>query len=308
MKNKYRILTLSFLIITFFACETEESNSPALDDDSTLVEESATSYDFRVKVINDVLSFETREDFDKAIEYLANLGDDNFESWEKEMSFISMRSVFSEAQLEEVGINDNLLAVFLNPEGLISFGESTFKVDYKSNEVIMISNETFSSKSSFETSKGKRVFQADADIFGILDGTVSENEGLGITAKGCNGNDPGTKFRNVGSDQYEMKVVYQRFWPLYSLQAKIKRKDGVAAVEETYIGVDAKGNSFYKKKRSSSCIRFAGSSDGGLGREYNIRAYYSSRQLQAYDFDIQFFGSNTRGIMTEFSRITCSSC
>ncbi|UII75314.1 hypothetical protein LV716_13765 [Flagellimonas sp. HMM57] len=310
MKKKYRIIQL-LLLMMVVGCQTENDTDPTVENSAAEVEEIVKAqYDFKVEAKNGILSFPSQDDFDKAIEYVANLGDENFAKWENEISFKSLSSISSDSDLENLGINDRLLAVFLNPDMMLTVGENTFKTDYLANEVVMVNNSDFTSKRSF-SGKSRRVFDTDDDIFGLLDGSVTEDENLTSKRKykRCKRNKK-TQHVYIGQDQYDLKVVYQAGWPARSLQAKIKRKDGEPAVQETNIGLQTQRSTFtQRRKRNSNCDRrYNNTGRGGNGREYSLRIYYSSRALEAFDYNVNFYGSNISGQMSKFLRITCGRC
>lgn len=125
--KKYNLFLFIAVIVTFYSCQEEEIiilNSP-----------QANNENYKVEVIDNMLHFNSREDYEKTIDYLAELGDENFMNWEKEISFNSMRASFSEKIRTKMGIEDDLIATLLNPESQIRIGDNIFKIDMDNESI-----------------------------------------------------------------------------------------------------------------------------------------------------------------------------
>ncbi len=308
MKNNYRILQLILVASLMFNCQTEELVQSEEKGRPDAVDEINQNVGFKVKVLNDMLAFDTQDDLEKAIQYVGMLDEKDWNSFTSSLSFASLSSISNDQQLEEMGIKDRMNAVFLNTQQMFMVGNNAFQVNYLDDQVLVYDSAEISSKSS-SSRKTKQVFGTEDDVFGLLDGSISMEENLAARSNRCSRNDV-KRDVFVGQDKYEIKVVYQSGFPNRSLQAKIKRADGVQVVEETRIGLQTQPSTFFlKRKDGNNCDRrFNNQSAGGFGREYNLRIYYSSRALSAYDFNVSFWGSNTRGSLGTFLRIQCSSC
>jgi hypothetical protein len=86
------------------ACEKEETS---VANQQQTVRKPQPISDMEVmkylpEVVDGRLVFKTIEDYEMTIEELASIGDDNFEEWERGLSFCSLRSLHSTEELEDL--------------------------------------------------------------------------------------------------------------------------------------------------------------------------------------------------------------
>ena len=107
---------------------------------------------------SDWLFFNSREDYESAI-VLLNENERNLSLFEQGLQFTSMRCALSEKQRESIGVEDDLLATLLNPDGFIRIGNFIFKIDIVNNSAIV-----------WDVNNGneKRVFSIDDNVLDIL--------------------------------------------------------------------------------------------------------------------------------------------
>jgi len=275
MMKTYKLLIMLALSISLFSCQHEDV---LLNDTS----QSLDNAKYKVKVINNMLYFETREDYQKTIDYLAQLGDENFANWENEISFKSLRSVYSEANLVKIGIEDNLFATLLNPERLIRIGDNIFKIDMKTETVLMTPSFLYSNKKNF-SQNGVQKFSIEDDVLDILEG--KEPDMIAKRRKRfCKTGKLSGSWREPNSGtNINYKVVYQKSGIYKSLQAKIKRTSSVGGLE---LVLRTNGNNFWKNKKKTRNIdnRLL----DGVSREYNYRPYNRTRRLKDFRFGVEF--------------------
>ena len=77
---------------------------------------------FSVSVVDNTLAFEDEEELNKCFEYLAELGDENFDSFEEGMNYMSYRRFFVDME-DKSKFDEELYATLLNPEGEIIAGD-----------------------------------------------------------------------------------------------------------------------------------------------------------------------------------------
>ena len=74
------------------------------------------------------LSFNSCEDYERAIAFL-NEKEGYLSLFEQDLHFSSMRCVLSESQREAIGVEDDILATLLNPDGFIQIDNFVFQID-----------------------------------------------------------------------------------------------------------------------------------------------------------------------------------
>lgn len=274
MKKNVLIFT-AFLVASFLfnACEKEKpgSNSPHIPQQ-----------DFLVNVRNNTLVFPSVTDYEKAIFYLAKIGDENFDRWEQSIGFKSMRS--------EIGLNndtlikDALLATLINKDYTVAIEDFNFVLDLKTEQVkVTPCNNNLKSASdtmffSTQTNVIDRVFYPDA--FESIEEDV---------VKSAMEDKEGPYYWDVSSGQkVEFKVVYQAAGIYFSLQSKIKHQNHIGCDGWIQIGFQVQSGCYYKAKNEKS-RDIAEYGDGGYCREYNYRPYQAMKRLDAYRFYVLFY-------------------
>lgn len=299
MRKTYLITFLSILMT--FGCTKDDSSSSKSSQKNL----PFSSFGFKVEVKNDMLSFPTREDYDSALEFLGPKDSEEFEAWEKEIGFHSMRSLLNVKELESRGIQDDLLATLLNSDGMIEINQNIFQIDIPNELVSVLSAEDFIGKSSFKglTEKTK-TFSINDNVLDILEGK-DETNGFAQRSSYCSANkadwDDSTGYLSA-------KVVYQKAGILNSLQSKIQQ----SSVNIFNLGLRTNGtNNFWVNKTSSGTI---GPYETAffLAETKSYRPYYSSRRLKDYRFSIEFFAQDkyyqgtSNGMITKTLTITCN--
>lgn len=292
-------LVLLALMINFTACQEEAIE--ATDNAVEQTEKSAT-FNENVSVQDNMLYFASVEDYENTIAYLWELGDEHFPEWEEKLSFNSMRKMISEEEREKIGIVDDLFATLLNPNGMVYIGEYIFQENLPNETVSVVkySDYNFTNGnvlSIFNTKNNVRIFSIDDDVFGILNGTATENT---KKSKYCKSRDVGPYYwypaNNTGME-IKLKVVYQRGATYRSLQAKIKKQGDLSGdLVEIYLDVYPY-TSWYKHKKTNGKKYISEKHIGGTGREYNYRAYggFGARRLKDYSFKVYFEAEGESG-------------
>jgi hypothetical protein len=294
MMKKYSIILFFIFAATLFSCQNED----VLIQDPL---QSQVKPKYNVTVVDNMLFFKSRDDYEKTINYLAQLGDENFVNWEKEISFNSLRANYKENELEEMGIEDNMLATLLNPKSQIRIGENIFKIDMKNEKVFVIPFSDYSKFYDFGTKKNQRTFSTEDDVLDILEGKATDDI-LKRKRRFCRSNKLDGSWRepNTGIN-IKYKVVYQRSGIFKSLQAKIKREGSTNGIE---LVLKTSGSNFWRNKRDTRNID--NKSLGGFGREYNYRPYNRTRRLKDFRYGVQFEAFNESGWSA--SRVLILTC
>ncbi len=74
--KKYKLLTIAAILITMISlngCKKEEVTDIKVKETSISETANTTKFDFKVSVVDDRLVFDTREDYEKSISYLASI-------------------------------------------------------------------------------------------------------------------------------------------------------------------------------------------------------------------------------------------
>ena len=280
------------LVLYFAGCQKE-----AIETTENTVENNSKTATIvqNLRVKNNMLYLTDVEEYEKTIDYLWNLGDENFEEWEENLSFNSMRKMMTEEEREKIGIEDDLFATLLNPDGMIHIGEYIFQVDVTNEIVLMVKDTEYEgSKLSginvFNTKTNVRTFSIDDDIFSILEGNNPEKR-----SRFCKSYSVGPYYwypPNMGGHRIKFKVVYQRGGLYRSLQAKIKKENTWGGSID--ISLESVSGNWYEHKKSDGHVPIPYKYIGGNGHEYNYRPYggWGVRRLTGYYFKVYFYADN----------------
>lgn len=102
--NIYLVLVLVCAgMVMFNSCEKETTEN---------VQQVKTDFDsFSVSVENNTLVFETQEDLQECINYLVEIGEENYDEFEKQLGYHSFRSTGKEL----IGFDDPIMKTLINP-------------------------------------------------------------------------------------------------------------------------------------------------------------------------------------------------
>lgn len=222
------------LLMVFNGCRKEEPvnfEEPGLKSSDMPMFEGIKDIGFSVE--DNRLVFDSEDDFQKGIDFLAKLGDENFPAFEEAIGFESYRRTFIGTKNWAEQIEDKLFATLINPEGIIQIENFLFQVDFTKNTTfVFILNELENElKSSYITSKINAIeLDWKDDGFAILKDKLQSNE---IMADYCTVNREKKKEWNFNSGvedgispflniDIKAKLVYQHFTFYHSLITKIK--------------------------------------------------------------------------------------
>lgn len=213
---------------------------------------------------SDWLFFNSREDYESAI-VLLNENERNLSLFEQGLQFTSMRCALSEKQRESIGVEDDLLATLLNPDGFIRIGNFIFKIDIVNNSAIV-----------WDANNGneKRVFSIDDNVLDIL-----FNKEESYESKGSNPDPVVYEFES--SPKSKCEVVYQRAAVYFSLLSKIN-KPGVISAPEVEIYYSTDPGTYTRNRNNATQQTFAAQSDGGDGNSCQYRPYSAAVGLKQF--------------------------
>jgi hypothetical protein len=275
-------VVMAAIIAAFGGCQKENLNGQLADE----VQPQFVVNDLLFEGLNEIafsvednrLVFESEEEFQKCIDFLAQLGDENFPKFEKEIGFDSYRKIFQNDPEKSALFPDELFQTILNPNMEAIVGKYLLWED-------PINQKTYTYKLSSKCGDlksaeilNKYEFDSNANIFDLLRGVPD------LKSTYCDGDKLGYYYWNTSAGQVQYKIVYQTGF-YKSLQAKIK-KDHSGGAEYISLETDWTETTFYRNK--NGCWTYSGS-DGGYGREYNLRPYYSTKRLKAYRYKIYFY-------------------
>lgn len=237
-------------------------------DENNLIQESG----IRVSVLttneknlssSEWLHFESVNDYERAIALLNEI-DNNLSLFEKGLSFQSMRCELTEKQRETIGIEDDILAALLNPEGFIQIDNYIFQIDIADKNISVWNTKN----------KDKKVFSIDENVINIL---FKDDAKYSTTS---NNPDP-IKYEFNSNPKAKCKIVYQRAAIYFSLLSKINKPESISspAVEiyyHTYSG------SYTKNRNNATQQTYSAKSDGGGGNKYVYRPYSAAVGLKQF--------------------------
>ena len=222
MKKKHGLFVVMAIIITAICgCQKENLDVQQLSEE---VQQQSALYDFYFEGLNEItfsvednlLVFENEEAFQKCIEYLANLGDENFPKFEEVIGFESYRKAYKDDVIKASVFADELYQTLLNPEMEIVIGNYLFREDPKDEKT-----------HTFEL-KGERIcdlesaakydfsFSWNDEAFAMLSGENPEPK----LKSGCTGNHDHKKDWILQSGTYPAPVPNAAY--AYKVEVKAK--------------------------------------------------------------------------------------
>jgi hypothetical protein len=227
---------------------------------------------FSYSIDNNILAFESESDYEDAINYLMEIGDNKFNDFETEISFLSMRRFFiNQDNYENIPVQDDLFATLLNPQGHIKIGEYIYEIDAE-NELVYATKGSLNNNTTLKSanSSDKLIFSFEDEV---LD-EIKEDVTLKRKKKYCKSFRQYAKANVYTGHEIETVLHYQKFGIYYSLKAEINKKFYGGAVETMIYLHD---EVYWKNKKGSGTISAGSSVDGGTGDKNIIYRFYSKR-------------------------------
>lgn len=223
------------------------------------------------------LYFQTREDYENAIEVLAddvnNGGDVSF--MESSLGFNSMRSSLTESQREAIEMEDDVFSTLLSPNGIVQIGNYLFQIDELNDVVLMydVTNDT----------NNPMRFNTEDDVFSILDGEQDQNKG-----NACSGAKQTYKWSS--SHEIECTVRYFKGGIYFALFSKINKKTCISGGE--YISMAVVGDTYTRNRKKAQRERIAYYFKDGHSGSYSHYSYSKMCGLKQYDMTVSFYYEN----------------
>lgn len=286
-KNQVGILVIESLLVLFlfFSCNKKEINSienQIVENTDQIASKNnldITLNDFKFEVIDNVLTFPSVEDYEKAIDYLTQLDNNMLTQWTSLIHFKSIRDSYDNETLETLGFEDELFSSIINPEGIIAIDKYFYLIS--GGKVYVTLKKDYSGKSSLKSSKSV-VFDVDEDVISILYGdTIDSN-----TSK-CDANNTGWQYFYLSGGNVKYRLRYYKAGIYFSVRS-IMEKNGTGISME--MGINTNPNyqkSFKKIKKNNMCEIIYGNT-GGNSNSYDIRFHSSTHSLIAYNVIVYF--------------------
>lgn len=194
------------LILLFGACQEQKDEifSGTSIEPLSQIDEIINQASVPFRVENNTLVFSSEDNFQKGIDFLNSLGDENFDEWEDNFSFNSLRSSSSFEKVHQK--TDNLFATLLNSNSEIIIGANKFTVDFIEEKIystFIEDNEEVSIGVGSSHNK-ETIFSFNDDVFSILKNEAEPK------ATYCGGRDVASYFPFSGwlGDHIHLRVRY----------------------------------------------------------------------------------------------------
>ncbi len=247
------------------------------------------------EVVDGRLVFKTIQDYEMAIEELASIGDDNFEKWESDLSFCSMRSCYTLDELEQIGIYDPLFACLVNSDGIIQIENYVYKVDPLNNKVFAVKHSDFDINNNFISSKNICVLSTEDNVLDIMEGNESQSA---QKTDYCRSKLLGPFTLLNGQIEYSNRYVMLGLY--YSLNAQIGCNYNCGEFTVTL-----NSNCFWVNTKSSEYDITGTDTDDGSA---NVRAYSSTRRLTDYRYSATLIARVPGNVPNPWSDVLTIQC
>jgi hypothetical protein len=241
-----------------------------------------------VSVDNNILLFENLDALYACTDYLNEIGEENFDAFEKAIGFQSFRSFNKNNSYPT-----NLIATMLNPENKIIVGDKLFEISNSLDSVSIFEVKPELNFCQEESSMPKRRISVQDNLYKIF----PNDENFKSTMDYCG---PNNQKSTISDFRVSVKIKIGNYdWVFWNvLEATISKGLNINSME---IGVYTVGVDFYRT--SSSNCRYLSDQSSGTGLSYTISK--SIAPLIAYNYEVEYwiddgaYGSGTySGIIT----------
>ena len=256
------------------------------------------------------LVFESEEEYQKCIDFLAQLGDENFEAFEKEIGFDSYRKKYYGTNSWSPKVEDQLFATLINPEGILQVENFLFQIDFEKEKTLayVMDEATTELKSASVIEQNSPVelnweddafviLKGEPRIKGYCKGNRDRKKEWSFNTGVINGHVPAMEI------DIKAKLCYQHFTFYHSLITKIK-SDHFKTTSATWFEIKMKsiGDIRWDLKRKSprskniDMVTTIGSSGPGL----DYRPFASRRRVQSYYAKVRYDWKLINGAVPPF--------
>ncbi len=274
----------TFMVLTIFAmffssCEKQvmltDKQVPNSNSRDANQENRVQNDNFDVSVNNNILCFASLDDYDNALNYLAKEEEVDFKNWNDKVNFNSMAKVCA-VKKQSIPADDDILANFLNSDGVVKIKDKFFKLDFN-NRLVFV----YDDYNGYLNGKYTKKYSFDDEVLTLEFGTKEEIAELNSSKGGYAPNwNPG--YRYWANLFIWYKIGYHKFGIYYTLSSKIKDNGCIASSINIPTVVYSWENR--KKKHPSETINGTGKTCG----KYKIRVYYGTKKLISYSIDADF--------------------
>lgn len=302
---KRKLFLISTIAMCFFAlsCTKDISeniiNTNKFGFNVYLSEDNSKTNEFGM---NSWLVFPSVNDYEEAVSYLNKLQEeDNLNSFEKQLNYISTRVYYSEIERDSLQIFDDVLATLLNPDGVIQICDYIIAIDMIHGELHV--QNAADSTIDFITS-------TDNDFIDYIEGKITFEEL----------NKPGVMQKSVKHDDYNVTRTFM-FAGSTSVNVTMKASASNAGifssiysqiyVDKIFVGenaphiyVEVMSGSYYVYKSSGTVMGIATETKSGKAKSYKISSYYGTRRfdIHNYRYNVKFkYGHSSSNIVETIS-------
>ncbi len=303
MKTLFSGLTATMIItlciFTFSGCEKESIKT---------IQQGTISTTEGISIVNSLkksrssisnyswLHFATVNSYSSTLQLLQTLDDTSLVNYSFGNTYFSMLQVLGEDNMENIGIEDDLLAKILNPDGVIQIEDYVFKVDCPNEAVYVYMIETNVNNNDSISVSFITTYSIDDDVidllFGVSDGNNNSSvDSASFTQKGINECTSNIAIYTSPISHYQVKckLLYQRAGIYHSLLAKIKK----AAISWPAVDIYYNAQSGTYKKNGAGTSYISAHSDGGNCNKYKYRPYSGMKKLTKYNWSSYFYIENS---------------
>ena len=230
-------------------------------------------------------------------------------SFEESMSFTSMRTTYNEEELEEKGIDDELLATLLNPDGKIQIGDYVISVDVMADDVAVLSN----------IDGTEQHFSIDDEVLYILFDSVTQSDPIVIdggisqlmSSTSSERLEQSIQIACLEQDTVKFKLKYQRAGIYFSIvvdaRYKMFQRNSLLGWEikgynnQYVIGFDAGPGTYTRNRRNANQITIPRRIDSGVNRCYTYRPYSKACGLKQFSLSSLFSVYDDEGFSRYFN-------
>ncbi len=283
MKKQLTLITVTLTFIFAFLFEMQSCTKESkLAPPPPVIENKMPSILNDLKIENGILVFKDRAYYDEVLTYLGSIGDEKFESFEKQIGFNSLRANLDNVDHSKWNFTDQLLFTILSPDGKIIIKDKAFRLDFEKEVGYVVDKSKVDQLNYPEQIPEVYPFEVN-----VLDIYYPEEP---ISRAGCVGGNCDQKTTVTGGETYDLKDVYQSAVVYFSLQVQIG--NGVSGGNT----IQACANGSYIKKNSTTSVTFnACGSTSSYVSDY--RPYEASSCLSSYNctgnfYEFAFGGTN----------------
>ena len=292
---------LACLLMVLFTLQSCEKDLLETNSSTQVSSNELASTDLNVTVEKGMLSFDSSEEYETAVDYLSTLSSEKVIDFTQRLGFVSLEQTYTEQNTPESEreIDDVLFASLLSPDHTVKIGKDVYLVDMEMETVYKLVGGDLSLLPAL---KEKKAVKGQIELYSTEEDILNPDGGNQISnqkATYCDAYSTGWYPLGYCGNYYQARTRYFKAGIYFSLTSTYKR--GSNSCYDHEMTVDVSGSCENRKQTINFDTYDIGSNN------VKVKVYSSTRRLKKINMSTYFLLRNAYGheVDSAYADIDC---